>query len=197
MLVEDPGGKEGCPEGAAEPRMLDGDVHFVSKQHDAAQIQPDACPASQLIYTTGNGRRDGPRSFWNNDVNCLLLTPSFCPSHSLLLVVLPPPFKHLSWYVSKLLLLFHSQRHRMDYSTGFKQEKLCHVGSRVPNGLLVSWHKYCEPSKLALCQGRLGCLCPDMRSELSLWLFVFGKVLGAWPVCLLNGAGIILHGQPP
>lgn len=76
MLIKDPAGKEGWPEGAAEPRMLDGDVHFVSKQHGAAQIQPGACPAYLLIYTTG--------SFWNNDVNCLLLTP---PARSV-----PPTF---------------------------------------------------------------------------------------------------------
>lgn len=39
-LVEDPAGKEGWPEGAAEPRMLDGDVHFVSKQHLTFNLVP-------------------------------------------------------------------------------------------------------------------------------------------------------------
>lgn len=55
MLVKDPAGKEGWPEGAAKPRMLDGDVHFVSKQFLKYNLVPVllVCLYTPLAAATG------------------------------------------------------------------------------------------------------------------------------------------------
>lgn len=92
VLVKDPARKEGWPEWAAEPGMLDGDVHFVSEPSQHYPFSENLLPllSAHLNTPTAPSSPASCGSFWNNDANCLRASLSLRPSHCHPLAVLCP-----------------------------------------------------------------------------------------------------------